>query len=115
MSKLIETPSECGYYGRGNHPRVYCGHPKRKGGTICNTPYGFPNECPLQDGVTINDAYKQVAENAQEVAVSTVKRINKIKRRNRRNCVHYNRGNCRNIKLITIKCQGVNCGHYTKM
>lgn len=61
--KLINDVIECGYFNKGNYPRIYCTHPKRKVCTVCNTSTKeFPIECPLKEGIPIPKTINEVVD-----------------------------------------------------
>ena len=131
MSKLISNPTECGYCNiEENYRDIVCKHPKNAGGDCFG--FTFPDTCPLQDGITIEQCKESPIEMVDRLLKSgtqtireshsheilVVRRKSKPKRRNRRNCIHHripigSRSlSCRSKDRISPNCIGVNCGYF---
>lgn len=102
--KIINYPKECGYR-IPEHGFSVCNHLKRDGGN-CLHPNSFPKGCPLQEGMptpktSLPGEYRNDLPGGKLVK----------KRRNRKECIYYERG-CDRGKIDIIPCAGVTCGYF---
>lgn len=123
MSKLISNPCACGFHDNGaNH----CKH--KDGPDFCGD--GFPTNCPLHDGVPTPKSIEELIQLVKQefgkvntpsnqipylqVGPLTHKELSKPIRRNRKDCIHYNKnlvsGRCLDTFRNSYFCVGVNCG-----
>lgn len=120
MSKLISNPTECGYRlqqqkGGFKSNQPICSHLETYGNK-CNEPSVFPTNCPLPDGITVEQCRLRT-KMADEIAKSEKPIVFKPKRRNRKDCVHnetpdvFGRLTCLR-PWGTDDCIGVNCGFF---
>jgi len=109
--KLISTPYECGH-----HPNYSTSTGFRrvklclKNSIECNNLFKFPIDCPLQNGQPIPKSTEELIEIVKSETI-------KLKRRNRKNCKHYentegNVNGCSAPWKRSVNCTSVNCGHF---
>lgn len=125
MSKLINTPHECGLR-TPVHGYSICTHKlnRNKKVTACLDPNNFPEKCPLQDGIPIPKTslpgeYRNDLPGNRLILKPALRSANiphPKKRRDRKNCIYYRNtiqynNNCEKGKTMErVTCIGVNCG-----
>lgn len=122
MSKLINTPHECGLR-TPVHGYSICTHKlnRNKKVTACLDPNNFPEKCPLQDSIPIPKTslpgeYRNDLPGNRLILKPALRSANiphPKKRRDRKDCKHYELNNeCSAPWKDGFNCIGVNCGSF---